>query len=80
MRKILDKMPVRVAGLKVEVENGKIEKALRILNKKVKDEGRLKALKEKEFFEKPTQRRKRTAAAARKRWEKKLAEMTPTRF
>lgn len=80
MRKILDKMPVRVAGLKVEVENGKIEKALRILNKKVKDEGRLKVLKEKEFFEKPTQRRKREAAAARKRWEKKLVESTPTRY
>ena len=45
---------------KVTVKNNKIEHALRILKKKVKDSGMLIELREREFYSKPSvHRRKR---------------------
>jgi len=60
-------------GLVVEVRNGDINWAIRKFKKKVQDSGILQELKEKEFYEKPSMRRKRAKAAARARWLKKLA-------
>lgn len=71
--------PIRFNGCSVEVRDGKVDRALRQLAKKVQDSGKLQVLREKEYYEKPTQRRKREAAAARKRWEKKWNESHPTR-
>jgi len=45
--------------MKVEVRNGNVEKALRLLKRKVQKEGIVKVLKQKEFFEKPSAKRVR---------------------
>lgn len=47
-------------------------RALRRFKKKVEDNGVLDALRKKEFYEKPTTKRKRKKAAAVQRYKKKL--------
>lgn len=61
-------------GLRVEVRNGDVNAAMRKFKKKVQDSGILQELKEREFYEKPTTKRKRAKAAAKARWKKKLAK------
>lgn len=61
----------KIEGLSVHVREGEyIDKALRRLKKKVRDSGILQTLKEKEYYEKPTTKRKRKKAAAVNRWQK----------
>lgn len=62
-------------GLVVEVRNGDINYALRKFKKKIQDSGILQELKEREFYEKPTTKRKRAKAAAKARWKKKMNQM-----
>lgn len=62
-----------VTGNKVFVKDDNIERALRKFKKKVNDSGILQTLRDKEFYEKPTITRKRAKAAAKNRWQKKLA-------
>jgi small subunit ribosomal protein S21 len=64
-----------VSGLTVEVRNGDVTGALRRFKKKVQESGILQELKEKEFFEKPTTKRKKAKAAAKARWKKQLSKM-----
>jgi len=54
-------------------ENDNIDRAIRKFKKKVADSGKLQGLREREFYEKPTTRRKKALAAAKNRWRKKLA-------
>ena len=61
-------------GLQVEVRNGDVAFALRKFKKKVTEDGILQELREKEFFEKPSIKRKKAKKAARNRWLKKLAK------
>lgn len=61
-------------GLYVEVRNNDVNRALRRLKKLVNNEGVLKELREREYYEKPSLKRKKAKAAARKRWLKKLAK------
>jgi small subunit ribosomal protein S21 len=61
-------------GLVVEVRNGDINGAIRRFKKKVQDSGILQELRDKEFYEKPSIRRKKAKASARARWLKKLAK------
>jgi small subunit ribosomal protein S21 len=61
-----------LTGLKVEVINDQVEKALRKFKKKVQESGLLQGLREREFYEKPTTARKRAKGAAKARWRKKL--------
>lgn len=63
----------RKKGLTVEVRNNDINGALRKFKRKVNDDGILQTLKEKEFYEKPSERRKKAKAAGRARWLKKIA-------
>lgn len=56
--------------MKVEVKDGKFEKAIRLFKKKVDDNGILKDLREKEFYTKPSIARKLKRSAAKKRWQK----------
>jgi small subunit ribosomal protein S21 len=65
--------PIRVKGISVEVRDNNLNKALRIFNKKVQDDGRLRLVKESSHYEKPTAKRKRESQLARKRWLKKKA-------
>lgn len=57
-------------GLTVVVRNNDVEKALRILKKKINTEGILKELRKKEYYEKPSERRRRQKAESVNRWRK----------
>lgn len=61
-----------VKGLKVEVHNNNLDSALRKFKKKVQEDGILQDVRSREFYEKPTSRRKRAKSAARARHLKKL--------
>jgi small subunit ribosomal protein S21 len=61
-------------GLIVEVKEGNINVALRKFKKKVDDSGKLMDMLSKQFYEKPTTKRKRKAGATKARWNKKLRE------
>jgi small subunit ribosomal protein S21 len=65
--------PLHVGGLKVEVVNDQVEKALRKFKKKVQESGLLQELREREFYEKPTTARKKAKNSAKRRWQKKVA-------
>lgn len=54
-------------------ENENFDVALRRFKRSCEKAGTLTAYRQKEFFEKPSQKRKRRAAAAVKRWAKKLS-------
>lgn len=61
-------------GLYVEVKNGDFNKALRTFKRKVQDSGIMQELREREYYEKPTTKRKRAKAAAKARWNKFLRQ------
>lgn len=69
-------------GNKVFVkDNEDINRAIRRFKKKIDDSGLLEALRKKEFYEKPTTKRKRKASAAKQRYKKKLEkEQLPTKL
>ena len=52
--------------MKVEVRNNNVEQALRILKRKMLKEGTIKIAREKEFYEKPTAKRKRKKKSSEK--------------
>lgn len=63
---------INLTGSRVTVENGNIEKALRLFKKKIEKTGLIKELRSREFYEKPTTKRKREKAAAKARQLKLL--------
>jgi len=58
-------------GLRVEVKNDNITRAWRKLKKLLQDEGVTQELRDRRFYEKPSEKRNRKKAMAIKRWEKK---------
>ena len=61
-------------GTKIYVKNNDIARAMRKLKKLMQQEKVFQTLKEKEFFEKPSLKRKHAKASAIKRWKKQLAQ------
>lgn len=57
-------------GICVIVRNNDVEKAIRILKKKINQEGILKDLRKHEYYEKPSVKRRRRKAEAVNRWRK----------
>lgn len=57
-------------------ERDNVEKALRRLKKKIMNLGTLQDVRDKEFYTKPTEKRKLKKAAAKKRWQKQLSSQT----
>jgi len=55
----------------VEVRNDNVEKALRTFKKKIMESGKLMDLKEREFYEKPTTKRRRIKNQQVRRAQKK---------
>lgn len=54
-------------GLAVEVRNNNIDKAIKILSRKVKQEGIIRDLRARQYYEKPsTKRRRKNAESARR--------------
>ena len=63
----------RFDGNRVTVkDNENITQALRRFKRKIEDSGLLETLRQKEFYEKPTTKRKRMKSAAINRYKKKL--------
>lgn len=61
-----------VRGMHVEVRNNDVNRAMRKLKKMLNNEGVFKDLRDREHFEKPSLKRKKAKAAARKRWLKQM--------
>jgi small subunit ribosomal protein S21 len=66
---------IKQKGLRVEVHNNDVNKALRKLKKMTQAEGLFQTLRERERFESPSQQRKKAKARAVKRWQKKQKEI-----
>ena len=62
-------------GLSVEVRNGDVNFALRKFKKKIQEDGILQELRQREFYEKPSEVRKKAKKAGIARWKKKVAQM-----
>lgn len=62
----------RTRGLEVFVQNNNVEKALRKLKKKVTDDGILVAYAERQYYEKPSEKRKKAKASSKARHKKEL--------
>jgi small subunit ribosomal protein S21 len=63
-------------GLQVFVREGEdISKALRKLKKKVEAAGILKDLRDKQFYEKPSEKRRKAKKAGVARWKKRQKEL-----
>ena len=58
--------------MQVVVKNGNVERAMRTLKKKLQKEGLLKELKQKQYFEKSSAKRKRKKAEGIKRYQRNL--------
>ena len=65
---------VELMGSTVIVQNDNVEKALRLFKKKINDDGKLKLLKEREQYEKPSVERRRTKNQQIRRAQKKLEQ------
>lgn len=59
-------------GMFVEVRNNDVNRALRKLKKMMNNDGLLKDMRKHDFYEKPSLKRKKAKAAARKRWLKQV--------
>jgi len=66
--------------VKVYVKDGNVEKALRQFKKRLTKDGRLQKCRDKEYYEKPTSKRKTAKEAAVKRWKRKLRDMNKPSF
>lgn len=64
----------KLRGRSVTVQDNNVERALRKLKKKVQASNVLNDLRAKEFYEKPTTKRKRKKSAALNRHRKQLAD------
>ena len=62
-------------GLSVEVRNNDVNFALRKFKKKIQEDGILQELRQREFYEKPSEVRKKAKKAGIARWKKKVAQM-----
>ena len=64
--------------MKVDVRNNNVDKALRVLKKKLQDDGLFNELRNREFFQSKGEKERRARAAgkrrAQKETEKRLAE------
>ena len=65
--------------MEVQVRNGNLEKAMRVLKKKVQKEGLLKELKRRQFYVKPSEKKREAKKAGIKNFKKKMAKLERTR-
>jgi len=62
--------------MRIEIKGMSVDKAVRILRRRLDRDNRKTRLQELEYYEKPTAKRKRMKAAAKKRQEKLTQEHT----
>ena len=63
-----------LGGIAVEVRNGDFNYALRKFKKKVQEAGIIQEIRERQFYEKPSEKRAKKKAAGIARWKKKQAK------
>ena len=62
-------------GIKIDVRNGNLEQAMRVLKKKILKEGIMRTLRDKQYYEKPSAKKrhkKKEGIANFKKEQKKL--------
>lgn len=71
-----EERPRELGGLTVVVRNNDVNKALRILKKKMLNEGIMKEIRDRsEGYKKPSEKRRIAKKAGIKRWQKKQREL-----
>jgi len=63
----------------VEVRKGNLEKAMRVLKKKVQKEGIIKDLRAKQYYEKPSEVKRRKKKEGIKNFKKKMKKLEAIR-
>tara|TARA_B100000902_G_C26767005_1_gene648526 strand:+ start:209 stop:418 length:210 start_codon:yes stop_codon:yes gene_type:complete len=63
----------------VQVRGGNLEKAMRVLKKKVQKEGLLRELKERQFYTKPSEKKREAKKQGIKNVKKRMAKLERTR-
>ena len=66
-------------SITIQVRNGNVEQALRVMKKKLQKNGVLKELKARQYFEKPSERRRRKKKEGIANVKKKQAKLLRTR-
>ena len=60
------------------VRNGNVEKALRVLKRKQKKEGTMQELKDRQYYQKPSEKRRLAKKRCIARWKKEQAKREAT--
>ena len=63
----------------IQVRNGNVEQAMRVLKKKLQKDGLLKSLKDKQYYEKPSAKKRRKKKEAIANFKKKQKKLLATR-
>ena len=66
-------------SITIQVRNGNLEQALRVLKKKSQKVGLLKELKARQYFEKPSEKKRRKKKEGIANYKKKKAKLLRTR-
>ena len=67
-------------GLFVKVHNNDIDGAINALKKKINQEGITRELRQRKYYEKPSEKNRRKRAEARLRWLKKISMTKQSRY
>ena len=62
-------------SITVEVRGGNLEKAMRVLKKKVQKEGIVRELKERQYYRKPSEIKREKKKEGIKNYKKKMAKL-----
>lgn len=66
-------------GLKIEVRNGNVEQAMRVMKRKLMKEGVMKELRARESYEKPSERKRRKKKENIANYKKKMKKLMAMR-
>ena len=66
-------------AIKVDIRNGNLEQAMRVLKKKVQREGIIKDFRAKSVFEKPSAKKRRKKKEGIANWKKKQKKLKAQR-
>ena len=62
-------------GITIQVRNGNLEQAMRVLKKKLQKDGTLKLFKDKQVYEKPSARKRRKKKEGIANYKKKMKKL-----
>lgn len=63
-------------GMRVDVRNNDFNSAYKKFKRLVANEGIIKEVRDRQHFEKPSAKKRRAKAQERRRWQKKVTELT----